>query len=254
MKKIIVWLIMSMLFASCEKSDSDPDVDTTDKNSFLVDKIYDYHDTLIGEFYYNDKNQLIKALWDTHYDYFAYENDRVKEIRRVVTNYDNIGITTTNLYYDNHGRIIKVGYNGAEPVTTYSYLPNGLLDLPGIEYDENSNIVRFSQILTDPDPMGGPEKFEWIGEYEYDEMLKPNFGIGDIFIYSPLFNYSTDAQIPNNLSLNNITKFSIKGQPVSTYIYKYNKHGLPISIETKWEGIETVEPMIWKLRYKKIIE
>jgi|AGTN01.3.fsa_nt_gi hypothetical protein len=251
MKKIVFFLIIGMVFISCENDN----LSIIDGNRFLVDRIYDYHDILIGEFYYNNKNQLIKASWNTHSDEFVYKNNRVKEIKRTMIADNYIGDTTINLYYDNRGRIIKVGYNGAEPVNTYSYLPNGKLDLPGVEYDKNSNIVRFTQMLKNPDPIEDePEEFEWIGEYEYDEKLKPNFGIGDVFVYSPLFNYNDDVRIINNLSHNNVTKFTNNGRVTDTYIYTYNEYGLPVSIETKWEGIETTEPMIWKLQYKEISE
>jgi hypothetical protein len=244
-------LIVGIFLTSCEQENEGNK--NENENGFLVDEIYDNHYTLIGKFYYNNNNMLIKARWDTYYDEFIYKNNRVQEIKTTVTAPNYVGNTIINLYYDKQGRINKVGYNGAEPVNTYSYSTDGKLNLSGVEYDTNSNIVRFTQILKNPDPMMGDlEEFQWIGEYEYDNKLKPNFGIGDVFVYSPLFCYNSDIRIMNNLSKNNITKFIINGKIVDTYSYEYNEYNLPISIETKWEGIETTEPMIWKIKYKAI--
>jgi hypothetical protein len=245
-------LILSTVvaFTSCNKNN--PDTDSA--QSFLVDKIYDYHDNQIAEFFYNSQNQLTKALWNTHCAVIEYEQGRVKNIIISDLVNDFIGDFSTNLYYDEQGRIIEVGYNGGEPVKSYSYLPNGKLNLgEGVEYDNNSNIVKLTQIFRNPNPGGWIDgtEFEWIGEYEYDNKSTPDFGIGNVFLYSPLNCYNSDVIIINNLSRNNITKFIINDKTVDTYTYEYNEYGLPISIETKWEGIETNEPMILKIKYKE---
>jgi YD repeat-containing protein len=220
---------------------------------FVVDKIYDYHDKQVAEFFYNSNNQLVKALWDTHCDVVEYEQGRVKNIITSDLVNDYVGDFSINLYYDERGQIVKVGYNGAEPAKNYAYLPNGKLNLgEDVIYDKNSNIVKLTQILKNPEPGGwmGPDEFEWIGKYEYDNKSKPDFGIGNVFVYAPLNCYNDDIRVINNLSKNNITKFSINDKTVSTYTYEYNEYGLPISIETKWEGIETIDPMILKIKYK----
>jgi hypothetical protein len=248
--RIAAMLILAGFFA-CEKKEPV----ATNSSNFLVDKIYDYNDNLIAQFFYNENNQLTKALWNTHYDEFIYKNGRVKDIVRTVTAENYVGDITINLYYDVLGRIIKVGYNGAEPLNTYSYLPNDKIKLGGeVEYDANSNIVRLTTILKNPDPMfGESEEYEWTGTYEYDNKPKPDFGIGNVFVYSPLPCYGNEAYVINNLSTNNITKFSVNGQVTDRYIYEYNEDGLPISVETRWQDIETLEPMVWKLKYKKTL-
>ena len=37
----------------------------------------------------------------------------------------------------------------------------------------------------------------------------------------------------------------------NTWVYTYNEYGLPATIETKWNGIETLEPMLLRITYKK---
>jgi len=83
--------------------------------------------------------------------------------------------------------------------------------------------------------------------FEYDNNPKPNFGIDEL-IFNP-YPYSADKpEYQGMLSKNNMTDV-IGGS--YRWIYTYNEEGLPATLETQWVGIETLEPMLLRITYKK---
>lgn len=55
-----------------------------------------------------------------------------------------------------------------------------------------------------------------------------------------------DAVFERNISSNNLTRFENNG---TTWTYKFDSYGRPISILTHYEGIVTEEPIFLKLEY-----
>ena len=85
--------------------------------------------------------------------------------------------------------------------------------------------------------------------YEYDNNPKPNFGLDYLFSYTPLPQMGTTSVLQRGLSKNNMVS-----DAGNTWIYTYNEYGLPATIETKWNGIETLKPMLLRITYKQIGE
>ena len=86
------------------------------------------------------------------------------------------------------------------------------------------------------------------GYYIYDDKKKPDFGIEGIFQFEPLPYFGTAAVIPKNASEHNMLEL-VGGDK---WIYEYNEHGLPETIETKWKDVETLEPMVLNIKYREI--
>lgn len=120
-----------------------------------------------------------------------------------------------------------------------------------IVYDNYGNVTKHIHILPSLDPGGEPIPGEYRVleyNYEYDNKLKPNFGMDYLFIYNPL-PYTEIAEFEGRLSKNNMTKAINEN---NSWIYTYNEYGLPETIETIWESIPTVNPMILRITYKQI--
>jgi hypothetical protein len=120
-----------------------------------------------------------------------------------------------------------------------------------IVYNDLGNIIEYIYIRPElnafGDPIPGTIK-RVVNTYEYDNMQKPNFGLDYLFVYNP-FPYIETPDFEKNLSKNNITKATEDGYE---WVYTYNENGLPETIETKWIGIETLEPMLLRMTYKQI--
>lgn len=118
------------------------------------------------------------------------------------------------------------------------------------EYIYSSENQLIKRITTDPiNQRSSDEYIERFYDYEYDGGIQPNFGINNIFQFEPLPYFGTEAMFEKNISLNNMTKNVTSG---TKWIYEYNHNNLPETIETKWDGIETEEPMLLRIEYKEI--
>ena len=84
-------------------------------------------------------------------------------------------------------------------------------------------------------------------DFIYGNNLKPDFGLDYLFIYDPL-PFHEEPEMERLLSKNNMIE-CVDG---NKWIYTFNENGLPSTIEVKWKDIETEEPMLLKLSYKKI--
>ena len=117
------------------------------------------------------------------------------------------------------------------------------------------NVTNLTNIIQAFDFWGNPipgQYNEVTDHYKYDNMPKPNFGIDYLFIYDPL-PFIEEGQLARCLSQNNMTE-QVGG---TTWIYTYNEHGLPSTIEIKWKDIETIDPdtgepfpMLLRIEYK----
>jgi len=262
-------MALSVGAISCNKINEFDNVDNIRKQ-FLVDKIYNYEDILVAEYFYDNKNRLIKKTvtsnvgnkkqeWGAYSDEFEYENGRVSKIKRTPN-------SETHVFYNSKNQLMKSeGYFNYPDFRYESGVVVGFLSKNDgsffysdtIVYNNSGNVVQHIHIhpeLTDfGQPIAGTTQRS-VRYYEYDNNPKPNFGLDDLFIYDPL-PFFEDAPLERCLSNNNMTEY-IGG---STWTYTYNENRLPSTIEIKWKDIETIDPdtgepfpMLFKLKYKQI--
>ncbi|HAD97349.1 MAG TPA: hypothetical protein DCG19_08075 [Cryomorphaceae bacterium] len=233
---------------------------------FLVDKIYDYNHNLLADYVYNENNQLVKRITtdpvhNRSSDYeFEYENNRVSKIRYIDYTFPQFN-HTIDIIYNQEGNIVrdetyqKGVLVGAQDYTLYEDGKiKGLLNAEGKEhitffYGETGNIEELVRKVPDDGYVGYKNGYREIhGYYIYDDKKKPDFGIEGIFQFEPLPYFGTAAVIPKNASEHNMLEL-VGGDK---WIYEYNEHGLPETIETKWKDVETLEPMVLNIKYREI--
>jgi hypothetical protein len=260
MSKLNILIICSLLIVTgCEKDNY-----SLPENPFLVDKIYDYNNNLVGDYYYNDYNELKKVIFtdpinDRRIDYlFEYKNHKVEYIKYVEygqSQFDH----DIKVIYNKKGQIIrKEIYKNDQFVSyqNYSYLTDGKLkclsDDDGNEnyffqYNDSNNVVQVKWNYVDTWFNFG-DTIEMTRNFKYDNNPKPDFSINYIFFIELLPWFGTEATLEKSISSNNMIEY-IGG---TRWIYTYNSDSLPETIETKWKGIETFDPMILRIKYKKI--
>jgi len=244
------------------------------RDSSLVDKIYDYHNNLLAEYIYDDSNRLVKKIVKDHLiepnrtidrrweDEFEYENGRVSKIKTYNLYIDNSPIwgfkqesnKETVYEYDSQGRLMTGGnflYEDKYLVSTRGYYFGPCFYRDTLVYDNSMNVIK--HVFVSPEtnmveqPILGTYKVQ-TKYYEYDNKPKPNFGLDYLFVYNP-YPYLNGPDWEKALSKNNMTKAVDNGY---LWFYTYNENGLPATIETKWIGIETADPMILRFTYKQI--
>jgi len=257
-----------------DKDDEIEDNDETGiasiRNKFLVDKIYNYDDILVAEYFYNNDNKLIKKAvtsnlgnkkqeWAAYSDEFEYIDGRVSKIIRMPS-------AATHVFYNSQKQLIKsegvysypdFRYKDGVVVGFLSKNDGSFFYTDTIVYNNLGNVTQ--HIFISPElsmigqPIAGTSK-RVVRFYEYDNNPKPNFGLDYLFIYDPL-PFHEEAPLERCLSNNNMTEF-IGG---TTWTYTYNENGLPSTIEVKWKNVETIDPetgkpfpMLLKIKYKQI--
>jgi hypothetical protein len=262
MKRITIIVMTLLLMASCGNDDT-----IEPQRQFVVDEIFDYNNNLLAKYIYNDNNQLIKRITtdpinERSSDYeFEYLENRISKIKYIDYTFPQFNHTIL-VYYNQQGQIEKdETYKGNNliGIKNYSYYANGkikgIIDNNGEEnityiYNNTNNIEQVKiRFLDNGDVSNTDEYIEKFYDYEYDSGNKPNFGINNIFQFEPLPYFGTEAMFEKNISLNNMTKNITTG---TKWIYEYNKFNLPKRIETKWDGVDTEEPMLLRIEYKEI--
>ena len=271
-KEIFVLTSLLTLF-SCQKDD---DVFQGSETKYLVDKIYNYNNDLIAEYFYDNENRLIKKYvtehlgnnyqqeWASYSDEFEYHNGRIskiihKDISHNMFNYE------INIFYNINGKIIGTEtYKNGQQIssnTNYRYKDDNLTGTvkynvgtmiykDSIIYKNLENVVKYLYERPETDLIGNPilgTKVTTIQEFSYDNHSKPNFNLDYLFIYEPL-PFRELADLQRQLSTNNMTEF-IDG---TKWLYSYNEQGLPSTIEVEWKDIETSIPMLLIIKYKEI--
>ena len=268
MKRIALsFLAITGLLVSCS---SDDDNSNAEMNiQYIVDKIYDYNNNLLAEYFYNDNDQLIKfdrvfneELLATYE--FDYQNGSIFQI-----DYENFEMPSFNhsiyLFYNQEERLIKDEMHQSGniiEINEYTYNENGeiqevesqsegLNTISIYNYFDSENIEQVIRRFPEFDDGGNPtgNSIEIRFEYEYDQGLKPNFGIGNIFQIEPLPAFGTEAMFAKNMSANNMTRNLSTG---TQWIYTYNENNLVETIEIIWEGVETEEPLLLNIVYKEL--
>ncbi|PKP38175.1 MAG: hypothetical protein CVT98_05300 [Bacteroidetes bacterium HGW-Bacteroidetes-15] len=202
--------------------------------------------------------------WSSYSDEFEYHNGRVskiihKDISHNMFNYE------TNIFYNSNGKITKTEiYKNGQQIssnTNYRYKDDNLTGIvkynlgsmiykDSIIYNNSGNAIKYISERPETDLLGNPRpetKKTSTQEFNYDNHSKPNFNLDYLFIYEPL-PFREEADLQRQLSTNNMTEF-IDG---TKWVYIYNEHGLPSTIEVKWKDIETTMPMLLRITYKEI--
>jgi hypothetical protein len=245
------------------------------KKRFLVDKIYDYHDTLIAEYFYDDSYKLIKKIVHDELveslriisrkrvDTFEYKDGRISKIKSYHLYIDNAkwgsdtieNTVVTNYEYDYQGNLILPGrdyiYNNNQLISTNGYEMENCFYRDTLVYDKSSNVIKHIWVRPELNAFGEPIKgtyFADIRDYEYDNNPKPYFGIENLFVYNP-YPYINGPDWEISISNNNMTKAINDGY---LWYYTYNENGLPATIETKCIGSDSKYPIMLKLNYKQI--
>ena len=263
MKRIVIAALSLLVLSSCKSDDSNLGVTQS-----IVDKIFDYNDNLLAEYFYNENNQLIKRTTTINEGSselkFQYTNNRITLVEYTDFTFPQFNHTIL-IFYNQQGKIIKDEkhhYGNIIEVNDYAYYANGNLKecrriLEGLNtvysyiYNNTNNVEEVIALLPEFTE-GGVTTGNYIEtsyNYEYDNGYKPDFRIGQIFQIELLPGFGTIATFEKNLSLNNMTK-SITG--AIRWIYTYNENDLPETIEAVWNGIETEEPILWRIQYKEI--
>ena len=274
LKSLVSITILIILFG-CSKNDDC--VDYEKRENYLVEKITRFESSsnyTNTDFIYDTNNKLLKKvttgkfvennqLRDLKYiDEFEYNNGlvskiHIKDLTHFMFSHD------IHLFYNTNNQIIRQETWKNNIVIShhkFHYLNNKMVSIYSddtepfqtntIYYDNLGNAFKHTYLVPKTsDLIGTPIPGEFIEQhltFEYDNQLKPNIGLDYLFVYSLFQNSETEFH--RQLSNNNLTKYNNSG---STWTYKYNELGLPITYELKWEGIQTLQPMIWNISYKK---
>ena len=278
LSKFALIVALSVAAVSCEKSDEfDDNLGTGIRSEFIVDKIYNYRNCLLAEYIYDDNNRLIKKIvadtliepngkiyrkWENE---FEYRNGRVSKMknynlyidkRTFATGEPQESRTETTFEYNSQGRLIKMNgellnfrYEKGHVVGSL-YENDQWIHSDTMVYDNSGNIIEHIRIVPEltmfGQPIPGTAK-RTVRYYEYDNKPKPNFGLDYLFTFNPL-PYTEVPDLIRALSNNNMTRATEDGY---AFVYTYNENGFPETIETKWLGIETTEPMLLRITYKQ---
>jgi hypothetical protein len=160
----------------------------------------------------------------------------------------------TIIEYDFEGRPIhkeiSFTYKDGYLESTYGYTFENIFYKDTAIYDNSMNNI-IMHIYENPEynmigqPIPGTKRIDTVF-FEYDNNPKPNYGIDALFYYDP-FPYIEGGELQRMFSKNNMTDATKSGY---SWEYTYNENGLPITKETKWIGIETLYPMLWRITYK----
>lgn len=270
---ILVASIYVLSLFSCKKDKVSP---LKNEKKFVVDKIYDYNRNLVAEYFYDDKNKLIKKVvtehlghnytseWAAYSDEFEYENELVSKIIHKDISYNSFNYET-HISYNSKSEIVKTAvhkngqqissnanytYQDNHPIRTIQYTIGTTVYRDSIIYDDSKNVVKYLYEMPESDLFGDPipdTKTTVVQEFRYDKHSRPNFNLDYLFIYDPL-PFHEEADLQRRLSSNNMNEF-ING---SKWTYTYNEFGLPATIEFKWNGAEPTVPMLLRLTYKEV--
>lgn len=272
--KVIFILASLFTLFSCQKEDDN--ITPINETKFLVDKIYNYNNDLVAEYFYDNENKLIKKYvtehlgnnyqqgWASYSDEFEYQGGLVSKIIHKDISY-NMFNYETYIFYNSDGKITKTEvfkdgqqissnsnyrYKSQYLTGTIKYDFGTMTYKDSVIYNNSGNVIKYLYERPETDLSGEPipeTKITSIQEFNYDNHLRPNFNLAYLFIYEPL-PFSEEADLQRQLSANNMTEF-IDG---TKWIYTYNEKGLPSTIEVKWKSGETTMPMLLRIEYKEI--
>ena len=271
MKKFFFYTMFFIVLSECNSSEPEQP-QNSDGQQYLVEKIswYDSYENHKEAYYeYDDNNRLIqRTIEETYFeqgqvkhrtwtDTYAYADGDLTKISEKVEPADQFWHPDKLFYYDNDGKLIKYEYGNN--IIHFGY-HNGKMDSIGfdsnyyilLEYDTHGNITKERIHMQEMDMRGQPTGKYYFEDntYQYDTNPRPNFNIGNAFMYDPVFgqgnSYLTCARM---ISPNNLTRYS-KGP--ETWEYKYNEQGLPITMYYQFADMVPTNHPVFKFTYRKI--
>ncbi len=242
------------------------------RKDYLVERMANFQGETIGEYLYNEDNQLIRRIYKflddpdaLDKDSLIYEDGRVSKIERssrtipsydydIHIFYDSTGtlvrkesqrrgllLDHENYYYED-GKVVSVYLDGQEPFETDT-----------IKYDENGNIYQWVKIIPKMGESGNPipGKFEVIRlNYEYDDNPKPYFGIDEAFVYTAIVRSSPSMDLIRGLSINNPTRAH---REMTTFKYTVYENGLLKTMDELWDNITITDSIAMTFHYKPLV-
>lgn len=276
--KSVLFCLFILTLNACCKDDLNNSVDN--RLNYLVDRttrfesptnytntdfIYDQNNLLIkkiqtGKFVQNNQIRNLEYIDEFEYLNGLVSKIYIKDLTFFMFSYN------IHLFYNSQKNIIRketwkngviIGhqnyhYQNNKVVSFYTD-QTGPFETNRIYYDNLGNVFKLIYILAKTDDIGNPILGEFIEQtllFEYDDKSKPNIGLDYLLFYSPLESIGTaETGLVRELSKNNLTKNVNSG---TTWTYKYNELGLPTQYEMKWDGIQTLQPILWEITYKKV--
>ena len=279
-------LVLSALviITSCGKEiEFNDHLGTGIRSKFLVDRIYADFGNLLAEYIYDSNNRLTQRIETTLHsdsyrtdesrieDRFEYKNGRVSKIityswshtifhQFVHERRDEFRWETT-FEYDRTGRLIRsnggiYGHNldfRYENELFVGFINNNedpwfITDT--MVYDISGNIIKHISCGPELNMFGQPipeTTRRDVRHYEYDNNLKPNFGLDYLYTFHPIRHMGVTANVQQIISKNNMTKAVAERQQ---WIYTYNENGLPKTIGLIFDGVES--QVLLRIYYKQI--
>lgn len=257
--KLSLIFFVAFIFTGCCHED---DLPIKTEKHFLVDKIYNYNNQLLAEYIYDNQNRLIKRITtdpvnngDSEH-IFEYENNEVKKIKFFDKNFPQFNHEII-VYYNSLGQIIRdetymnnsiVGHNNyaySNGKISYLYKDSGQQNYY-LDFKNTQNCMQRKMMIYNQFTGQLEEQYN---NFLYDNHKKPPFNIDKIFQIEILPQFGGEAKLEKSISVNNMTKYNESG---TTWLYQYNENGYPSNIETKWNEIDTLEPMLLRIKYKEI--
>jgi len=176
---VIFVLAALLILSSCQKDDETP---IENEKQFVVDKIYDYNNDLVAEYFYDNENKLIKksvtehlgqnyqSEWAAYSDEFEYQDGLVskiihKDISHNMFNYEtyifynSIGeITKTEIYKDGQQISSKSDYRykNGHLTGTMKYNFGTMVYTDSIVYNNSGNVIKYIYERPETDSVGNP--------------------------------------------------------------------------------------------------
>ena len=272
-----MWLILIFSFIGVILTTNVKAQQNNIRNYFLVDTIYSENNNLLIRYIYDSENKLIKSISTdqiiesyrtidrTRIDSFIYNDGLVAKImtyKRYKDSYfghdDESYFVQDSFEYDLHGNLIKTEdyefiYKNGNVASASSFYLDSCFYGDTVIYNDLMNVTKYIIVSPQLDLTGQPMPCTYMERkfnYEFDNNPKPNFGLDYLFIYNPI-KKNKRLNLISGLSDNNMINAE---EDRYKWIYTYYKNGLPATIETKWIGIETLNPMILRIKYKQISE
>src|SRR5688572_16836981 len=259
-KKSFIYVFLLFLMG-CYDEETPTVVPDVPEKKFLVSEIYDYKNQLVATYEYDAKNRLTKRSGtnsSTGYysEYlFEYENEKVSNIIFIDQSFSGAN-HNIKIFYDAVGKILKdETYRQGQLLNTrtYNYNPNGQIrsittggkENSFFEYSDKGNVMKVKHINTNPQTNNTSENYTL---FKYDGFQRPPFGINYIFQIELLPQFGTEAVFERNISPMNMTQIDGGSQ----WVYTYNDENLPATIETRWKDVQTLEPIMLRIKYKEV--
>src|SRR5690606_24107738 len=262
-----------LLFVSCSRDNNPPfeeDQGPIIDDRFLISKVYDHQNRILGEYEYGNRNQIKTMILyfygaEPQRKEYEFKYDPNGVLSRFVENIytgTNSGSSTVDIRYNEQGNVMSTKRSTHALSRYYYYSSDGRYlcnsnksdgvcpaNSSALTYDAAGNVVQRIDYMTG-DMMGGGVK-ENINVFTYDNKNKPSIGLDKLW-FLPIFPYLNTIGINVNPSKNNQLTYEMVGYPSSyKWLYTYDVHDRPVTIETISEFQPNLTADIMHIEYKK---